>query len=348
MNEMLSRYGDLDIPEFTIRKGRVEVHHTMQPKEAPRGTSFVDQLSFTFLDDVHKAKPVRDYLKSLGVVRNPIEDKDVITNQVDAILNHVFGLRVGDKRLSGLNFYHHTWNLVEKAGMVSIGGQAGTILVQITGHGLACARQGWQERLAEFAKAATRFVITRCDLAYDDHDGQQYSTARALQDYQEGRFTARGRPPSCEQRGNWIRPDGKGLSFYVGKRENGKMLRVYEKGRQLGDTESEWVRVELELHNKDRYIPFDVIERPECYLAGAYSALEWVCDADQVERIATLRKVAMISYETLVGHMRRSYGGLIKVMLTCEEAVLDRLAALAENRPVPMRLDLALSPLAPA
>lgn len=46
-------------------------------------------------------------------------------------------------------------------------------------------------------------------------------------------------------------PDGRGRTFYVGRRENGKLLRVYEKGKQLGAENSPWVRIELELHNKD-------------------------------------------------------------------------------------------------
>lgn len=36
--------------------------------------------------------------------------------------------------------------------------------------------------------------------------------------------------PECDQAGNLINPNGDGRTFYVGKRKNGKMLRVYEKG----------------------------------------------------------------------------------------------------------------------
>jgi DNA relaxase NicK len=48
----------------------------------------------------------------------------------------------------------------------------------------------------------------------------------------------------------------------VGKRKNGKLLRVYEKGKQLGDESSPWVRWELELHNRDRVIPWEVLLEP--------------------------------------------------------------------------------------
>ena len=53
--------------------------------------------------------------------------------------------------------------------------------------------------------------------------------------YLTGQFNAGGNKPSCSQQGNWIEADGSGRTFYVGKRKNGKLLRVYEKGKQLGD-----------------------------------------------------------------------------------------------------------------
>lgn len=338
-------FGDLDIPEVSIERGKVVCRARMVPKDAPQGIAFVDQLSFTFNDDFENNALLRAFTASVGGGIGEISDEGVVEHQVNSLLRYIFGLEVCAKRAAGLNFYRDTWSLNDGAGMVSIGGQAGTILVQITGHGMACAFSGWQKRLHEVRQLMTRCVITRIDLAYDDHEGRRYSVDKALSDYLEGHFTMRGRPPSAEQRGNWLLPDGKGRTFYVGKRENGKMLRVYEKGRQLGDPDSEWVRVELELHNKDRVIPWDLIDCPECYLAGAYSALLWVCDAEKVERISTLRKVAMMTYECMIGHLKRSYGGLINVILSVEESALDRFVAVGDRRPMPKRLDLALLPL---
>ncbi len=46
-----------------------------------------------------------------------------------------------------------------------------------------------------------------------------------------------------------------GRTLYIGKRENGKMLRIYEKGKHLGNPVSSWVSVELELKGKNRIIP---------------------------------------------------------------------------------------------
>ena len=65
-----------------------------------------------------------------------------------------------------------------------------------------------------------------------------------------------------------LQPKTRGAK-YLRKTENGKLMRIYEKGKQLGDATSPWVRWELELHNKSRVIPFDVLTAPGQYVAGA-------------------------------------------------------------------------------
>jgi len=50
------------------------------------------------------------------------------------------------------------------------------------------------------------------------------------------------------QAGDWINEDDpKGRTLYLGSRKSEKFLRCYQKGRQLGDPESTWVRVELQV-----------------------------------------------------------------------------------------------------
>lgn len=345
MNQIIAERGDLDFLEPVIENGHIVVKTKMRPKATPRGVGFIDQLSFTFLDDFMTNSALRQRVLELGGGIGEYDEDLIVKKQVGALLRYIFGLEVHQKRLAGLNFYRTTWTLSESCGMVSIGGQAGTILIQITGIGMSCAKKGWERRLREFAMISTRFVLTRVDCAYDDYEAANYSVDRAAEDYDAGHFTMKGRPPSCEQRGNWRRYDGKGRTFYVGRRENGKMVRTYEKGRQLGDENSEWVRIELELHNKDRVIPLDIIDRPGDYLAGSYSAFEWMASADGSDRIATIQKVVSITYDAMLGHLRRSYGGLLKVIFAVEPAALNRLEGLGQGRPVPKRLDLALMPL---
>ena len=51
------------------------------------------------------------------------------------------------------------------------------------------------------------------------------------------------------------------------------LLRIYKKGKQMGDPTSPWDRAEVELHNKGRVVPWEVVASPGQYLAGAYPAL---------------------------------------------------------------------------
>jgi phage replication initiation protein len=183
------------------------------------------------------------------------------------------------------------------------GGQANTALLSIPGDG--CALVPDWPRLCDLLREVLAARITRWDGAVDDYEGR-HSVDEAVELYLRGAFGAGGRKPSCDQKGNWIAPDGSGRTFYVGKRRNGKLLRVYEKGKQLGAKESPWTRWEVELHNVDRVIPWDVIPNPPAYVAGAYPALAWVTGIGS--RIPTLRRTDTISYQRIIFYARIAYG----------------------------------------
>ena len=67
--------------------------------------------------------------------------------------------------------------------------------------------------------------------------------------YHQGAFNRGGRPPKLKEAGDWIKHCGYGRTLYLGARGNGKFLRIYEKGKQLGDRTSPWIRYEVELHS---------------------------------------------------------------------------------------------------
>lgn len=240
-----------------------------------------------------------------------------------------------EQRKGGLHGYQVSFSMGDTGGLFAHGGQHGTALVSLPGS--ACALVEDWEACYHLFHEILNARITRWDGAIDQFDGVP-SVDDAVRFYQDGLFNAGGNRPSCSQQGNWIEPDGMGRTFYVGKRKNGKMMRVYEKGKQLGDPESPWVRWELELHNRDREIPWDVILEPGKYLAAAYPCMAWVNDIQQ--RIKTTRKTAKLSYEHLVHWASKAYGPLINVMLTVEgstEKVVERL----RRTGVPVRLDLS-------
>ncbi|MEW6563602.1 MAG: replication initiation factor domain-containing protein [Pseudomonadota bacterium] len=225
----------------------------------------------------------------------PIDDRQVVI-EASYVLEKIFGFGVVAKRDTGANFYRDSYILGDSFGMLCHGGQRRTVLVSIYGDGLAAALPGWELRLYEFlTKKATNPKITRLDLAHDNYTGS-YGVSDLSRAFDRGEFNCGGRNPSCEMRGDWKRPNGKGRSFYVGNRQNGKYFRGYEKGKQLGDSSSEWVRYEVEFKSVDRVIPFDALLKAGEYLAAAYPALSFI--SEKQSRIATVQKAAQIGVMT--------------------------------------------------
>lgn len=242
-------------------------------------SAFIDWLNFT----CHETT-----LTNLGAGMG-ITDFDIVSKFSEA-LQGVLGYGITRQCARGRNFYDRSYELGEGFGFVCHGGQRSTILVMINGSGIAAATPGWQYRLQHFLECiAVNPRLTRVDVAHDCYQGE-YTVDQADADYDDGGFRLPKSPtnPECEHRGNWKRINGKGRSFYVGLRTSGKFLRVYEKGKQLGDPRSEWVRVELELKSVDRVIPFDILVNPGCYLAGAYPALNRI--NEEQNRIRTIRE----------------------------------------------------------
>jgi len=180
--------------------------------------------------------------------------------------------------------------------------------------------------------------LTRVDLAVDCLQGE-FTVEQAAEWYKAGLFNSGGRMPRHSCPGDWLSDQPThGRTLEVGRRENGKMLRAYEKGRQLGDSESPWTRFEVELRNIDRDIPLDVLTDRDKYFTGAYKCLSRILEA-AAERIRTHQKEGEMSLEKLTIYARSSYGQLLHVLrlkLSAAE-VLDEL-----SRPgVPKRLEKA-------
>lgn len=194
-------------------------------------------------------------------------------------------------------------------GLIAYGGeeQRGTFHVEL--NATACAHvtdwhavQQWGESIG--AK------ITRVDLAHDDMQGEIVNIEKMREWHDAGGFTTSGRPPKpklIDDLGS-----GEGKTFYVGKRANGKMVRGYEKGKQLGDPSSLWFRVELELRNKNRVIPWDVLTTPATYLAGGYPCLAYL-SAEQ-NKIRTITKSVEITIESMTRYLRTAGGKSFNVL----------------------------------
>jgi len=218
-------------------------------------------------------------------------------------------------------------------GVLGWGGeyQRGTIHVSLNGTG--CARmQDWA--LIEAWGESIGGNITRVDCAHDDFEGKTVNIASALAWYRDGAFTNGGRSPEPDYRDDL--DSGRGKTFYVGNRKNGKLCRVYEKGRKEGDPLSPWVRVEVEWHNQGRIIPWDILTRPGDYLAGAYPCLTFL--SDRQDRIRTIQQSASINYERMVEWLKTAGGRALNVMLQVEGGNAEAVLAQVRRDGAPKRL----------
>jgi phage replication initiation protein len=246
------------------------------------------------------------------------------SDPLEALFSVLFGV-LGEKfapaidRQRGLHGYQKSFQLGDSSAIFAIGGQAGTAYLSLPG--AACALIADWVPVVSYLRDTTRW-----DGAVDDYLGT-HTVNHAVDMFLAGQFTAGGNMPSCNQHGNWIQPDGSGRTFYVGKRKNGKMLRVYEKGMQLGGQWHPWVRWEVELHNKDRVIPWEVLLEPGRFFVGCYpNALAWA--QFEMSKIRTLQKQSKISYDHLTAYAAVAYGPLLNVMMEVEgsaDAVLKKL-----------------------
>lgn len=219
---------------------------------------------------------------------------------------------------------------------VDFGGMHHRMRARLDISGSGCARIAHWANVQSWIGEQFDSKITRVDLAVDLLNGE-FTVEDARDWYLSGDFNAGGRMPRHSTPGDWLRPHH-GRTLEVGRRENGKMLRAYEKGRQLGDSESKWTRFEVEIRNIDRDIPFDILTNCDVYFAGAYKCLTRILDV-AAEKIKTHQAEGEITIERLTECARTSYGKLLNVLRAHMSAgeVLDHVS----RSGVPQRLEKA-------
>lgn len=173
--------------------------------------------------------------------------------------------------------------------------------------------------------------ITRIDLAVDDLLGE-HSVEKAMEQYAMGDFTLGGRPPKFK---HICSSDGD--TFYVGRRGSGKYYRCYQKGRQLGNESSPWVRHEVEFHAQNRLLPLDMLLNSMEYFKGAYpDVFDWIEGAATM--IDTSRAKHEIIFSAAMLFAKRQVGRLVRY---CKDVVgyddfqiVRELIALPEHYPL--------------
>lgn len=303
-----------------------ELKTVMVRKPTDGNCAFIDGIRFTVgVETFHRTEK--------GTL---LTDGQIIM-EASIALERVFGFGITGALGHGRDFYDQCWTLGEDLGYVAMGGknQQGTMLVCIHGSGAMSAMNDWETRLYNWLSGCSRPSITRVDLAHDCFDGSYWNCDYADRAYDHGWWSAGHRAPSHEYRGNWKRPDGSGRTLYIGKRKNGKLCRTYEKGKQLGDQNSEWVRCEVEVHNRDRVIPLDVLLDPSGYFLGQYPALQVIEPEGVAKRIRIAQRATQITVDKCLDNVRRSYGAYIRVlrMVMDDDVLLDQLQRHDESYP---------------
>lgn len=228
---------------------------------------------------------------------------------LDEKFRKAFGFGIEANRNRGHLNYLQSWELGNSFGIFATGGNSvgGTCFFSISSDGCT-ATKDWvavHDLLVELSAN-----ITRLDLAHDDYEGT-YNIQTALSFYHAGEFNnTHGRPPKPKLIDDF--DTGAGKTFYLGNRKNGKLLRVYEKGKQLGDPLSNWVRWELELHNSNYTIPICAVIYPGYYLAGSYPCLNWI--SEEQLHFESTKQSQFIAFNVLKKSCRDSYGKLIWTM----------------------------------
>lgn len=245
-----------------------------------------------------------------------------IAANISAELEQIFGFGLSI-RMNGRNGYSDSYQMGGEGvnyGFAAMGGkrQRETVCLHFTGQGLIAAADGWEHRFYDWLQAyAPAAKITRCDLAHDFFEGE-YTPDMALEDWEAGGFTSSHTAPIAECYGSdWLRNEGRGKTFYVGSRKNSpRFVRVYEKGKEQGDTDSTWCRVELELHNRSMIIPHEILIEPGKFLTGAYPVFQQLFkEFDEAPKKPELvKKLSEVGVEHCVKYASMQVSPTIKLL----------------------------------
>lgn len=251
-----------------------------------------------------------------GSVQEHESDDLRIAEYVRDIFSWILGFKKSDETNrwkiyeNGINGYRYAIGMPFKAGVVHVGHTSKTVLVTVTGQGAMVAAPGWQHRLHQFLTDVKGW-LTRVDMAYDDYEGQLFPVRTMREQAKEGAFARGGRPPKIELRGPWEQddPTNSGLTLYVGARMSGKYTRIYEKGKQLGDEQSPWVRAEVELHNSCYQLTLDMLLKPTNWFVAFYPAFEVIERGEDRRELEYRTKNAIATIEHSVKVVRHQFGG---------------------------------------
>lgn len=303
------------------------------PRPVTRGESFTDGIDgvSTKIDWLHASWEVR------GPDEDPVWVRDMIFTEGFTFIRRegkgLFGFAESE------DVMYHVGGELQRVAVLAWGGQgkqADMAFLQITGTGCNALNLN-DDRLdrenLRIVLSSVNAVITRLDICFDT---ESLGVMDCWQAYSDGRFGCGGRKPSYDQAGDWLEHQGRGRTLYIGKAKNGKLIRCYEKGKQLGDPDSPWLRMEVQWGNRDRIIPYDALVDTDAYFVGAADFFSSVL-ASVPRMVKTISKGAAIVAEKLVHHGREAYGRLIHQLVLAKVSA-DNIVSMLRREGAPKRM----------
>ncbi|MFS8934746.1 replication initiation factor domain-containing protein [Cupriavidus taiwanensis] len=228
------------------------------------------------------------------------------------------------------------WHRVACIAWGGQGKQADMAFLQITGTGCNAMQLNEDKHERENLRIVLQAInatITRLDICFDT---ESLGVMDCWQAYQDGLFQRQSARPSYDQAGDWLEHQGRGRTLYIGKAKNGKLIRCYEKGKQLGDPDSPWLRLEVQWGNRDRVIPYDAITDTDSYFVGAAPFFSTVL-ASVPRMVKTIGKGAAIVAAKLAEHGRDAYGRFINQLVRAKWTA-DQIVSLLRREGAPKRM----------
>lgn len=194
--------------------------------------------------------------------------------------------------------------------------------------------------------------ISRIDIALDFLDGE-YTFEGAKQAYKDGEFLHKKSPKMPLARViEELSDRGVGNTLYVGSRASGKIVRFYEKGKQLGDSTSPWLRAEVEFNtNNKREISIDSLLFTDRVFSSSYpyckrmiddvylAAEECLLDYDFSFVKVVKAKKESIALKVMIKHAQNQYGKLFTYMSKTMNS--DQVVSALSRYGIPCRLEMA-------
>jgi phage replication initiation protein len=192
------------------------------------------------------------------------------------------GIRVLRPTGKAHNFYANSCVMLDREGTlcghVAFGGKE-TLSFDLTGAGCRWVKN-WHAVRYQLEMLGAR--ISRCDVAVDDFEGVLFNVRDMAGRALAGDFGGAGRPPKSrfiDDHGN-----ATGCTLYVGRKGH-KEFCLYEKGKQLKDVSSPWVRGEQRFYGKHFAdqgdgatsirggLPYEILTAPMRFWRGAHALL---------------------------------------------------------------------------